>query len=210
MSVEKMTAVVWIVFAGICFASFYAFYQRQIVGGLLRSLLKSGADCPENAKTLSEIGYGDGIKRRFAERLLKKGSVLRKSVDATEEMQADPKSHHPDELFVKKEMFSSEARFYVTEEKRHIAEIRYDEKGTDVSALLLSIAASFAAALVVIALLPWFLNWVRNFGKTASADKAENETAQITVEAPIESEMPTDSSQRSDADLPLSDEENEG
>ena len=73
MSVETITPIVWVVFAGVCCAAFYAFYQKRIVGDLLRALIAAGADCAENAKTLSEIGYGKGVRAVY-DRLIAAGA----------------------------------------------------------------------------------------------------------------------------------------
>ena len=177
MSVETITPIVWVVFAGVCCAAFYAFYQKRIVGDLLRALIAAGADCAENAKTLSEIGYGKGVRAAFSRRVLKKGSVLRKSVEARgdETPKAETK-HHPDELFVKKTI-DPNIRYYIPEENRAAAEIRYDGKGTTVSTLLLTVAAFFAAAMIFIALLPTLLHAIESIGKKSDAMPLKNDSA---------------------------------
>lgn len=177
MSVETITPIVWVVFAGVCCAAFYAFYQKRIVGDLLRALIAAGADCAENAKTLSEIGYGKGVRAAFSRRVLKKGSVLRKSVEARgdETPKAETK-HHPDELFVKKTI-NPNIRYYISEENRAAAEIQYDGKGTTVSTLLLTVAAFFAAAMIFIALLPTLLHAIESIGKKSDAMPPKNDSA---------------------------------
>lgn len=177
MSVETITPIVWVVFAGVCCAAFYAFYQKRIVGDLLRALIAAGADCAENAKTLSEIGYGKGVRAAFSRRVLKKGSVLRKSVEARgDETPTAETKHHPDELFVKKTV-DPNIRYYIPEENRAAAEIRYDGKGTTVSTLLLTVAAFFAAAMIFIALLPTLLHAIESIGKKSDAMPPKNDSA---------------------------------
>ena len=177
MSVETITPIVWVVFAGVCCAAFYAFYQKRIVGDLLRALIAAGADCAENAKTLYEIGYGKGVRAALSRRVLKKGSVLRKSVEARgdETPKAETK-HHPDELFVKKTI-DPNIRYYIPEENRAAAEIRYDGKGTTVSTLLLTVAAFFAAAMIFFALLPTLLHAIENIGKKSDAMPPKNDSS---------------------------------
>ncbi len=177
MSVETITPIVWVVFAGVCCAAFYAFYQKRIVGDLLRALIAAGADCAENAKTLSEIGYGKGVRAALSRRVLKKGSVLRKSVEARgDETPTAETKHHPDELFVKKTV-DPNIRYYIPEENRAAAEIRYDGKGTTVSTLLLTVAAFFAAAMIFIALLPTLLHAIESIGKKSDAMPPKNDSA---------------------------------
>ncbi len=153
-----LSAAVWVVFAGVCFGAFYAYYHRRLLGDLLRSVIAAGANDEQNAKTLSEIGYGSGIKKHFARFALKKGSVLRKTVVAVYE-EKDPVKKHSDELFVKAQQVHDQ-RYYVPEDRRITAEVRYDGKGTTATTLMLTVAAFFVAAIVVVSLLPWI---IRNY-----------------------------------------------
>lgn len=170
---STLSLIVWVVFAGICFASVYAFYHRRLLGDLLRSLISAQAQDEKSAKTLSEIGYGSGIKQAFAKFALKKGSVLRKTVEVVFEEKL-PVRKNSDELFVRTPKSDTEQKYFVPEEKRIVAEIRYDGEGTTATTLLLSIAAFFAAAILVISFLPWIL---QNAGRILGlGNQEESET----------------------------------
>ena len=195
MPIENIIPIIWVVFAGVCCAAFYAFYQKRIVGDLLRAFTAAGADSPENAKTLSDIGYGTGIKARFARRALKKGSVLRKSIEAIGETVPQEKNRHPDEFFVKKETLSDSVRFYVPEDKRRIAERRYDGDGMTASALLLTVVSFFAAAVLLIAFLPQILSLLKNFGKTPAQNVSEKPSVSAEDTVFPEEKNPSESSE---------------
>lgn len=181
-----LSAIVWVVFLGVCFASFYAFYHRRLLGDLLRALISAQAEDEKSAKTLSEIGYGNGIKNAFAKFALKKGSVLRKTVEVLYEEKA-PVRTNSDELFVKKPKLSCEQKYFVPEEKRIVAEIRYDGKGTTSSTLLLSVISFFVAALLVISLLPWILqNAGRLLGNDQPEEDAPSDPQDTTIDYTIE------------------------
>lgn len=180
---STLSTTVWIIFFGICIAAFYAYYHRRLLGDLLRAFISSGADCEENAKTLSDIGYGDGIKKIFATYALRPGSVLRKTICAVYN-EAPPQKKNPDELFVRAKKPDYEQKYFVDEQKRIVAEIRYDGKGTTTSTLLLTVAAFFVAALVAISVLPWIL---QNSGRLLGNDteNAEQNNQQTEIDYSI-------------------------
>lgn len=179
---NTLSTTVWIIFFGICIASFYAYYHRRLLGDLLRAFISAGADCENNAKTLSDIGYGEGIKHLFAKHALKNGAVLRKNIIAVYNEET-AKKKNPDELFVKKEKPDFEQKYFVDEEKRIVAEIRYDGKGTTASTLLLTVAAFFVASLVTISLLPWIL---QNSGKLLGTEQNEQPQQQTEIDYSID------------------------
>ena len=63
---KTIITIIWIVFAGICFGAFYAYYHRRIVGDLMRAILAKEAFDTDSSVTLSDIGYSSGIKRNIA------------------------------------------------------------------------------------------------------------------------------------------------
>ncbi len=157
MTHETLSVIVWVVFFGVLFGSFYAYYQRRLLGDILRALISHEAQDENSAKTLSQIGYGTKLKRSFASFALRKGSGLRKHIFAVyEEKEAEKK--HRDQLFVKAEAAETEQRYYVPEEKRIVAEVRYDGKGTDLKTLVIATAALLAAAILIVSFLPWFID----------------------------------------------------
>ena len=79
-------------------------------------------------------------------------------------------------MFVKKTI-DPNIRYYIPEENRAAAEIRYDGKGTTVSTLLLTVAAFFAAAMIFIALLPTLLHAIESIGKKSDAMPPKNDSA---------------------------------
>lgn len=156
MTQETLSVIVWVVFFGVLFGSFYAYYQRRLLGNILRALIAREAQDKESAKTLSEIGYGSKLKHSFASFALRKNSGLRKHVFAVYE-EKEPEKKHRDQLFAKAEKSEHEQKYYVPEEKRIVAEVRYDGKGTNLKTLIISVAALLAAAIAIVSLLPWLI-----------------------------------------------------
>lgn len=181
---NTLSTTVWIIFFGVCMAAFYAYYHRRLLGDLLRAFIAAGADCEKNAKTLNEIGYGDGIKKVFARFALKNGSVLRKTICAVYNEQPEHKKN-PDELFVRTKKPDTEQKYFVDEEKRIVAEIRYDGKGTTSSTLLLAVAAFFVIAVIAVSVLPRILQNAGSIFGTQT-EEPENTEQQTEIDYSIE------------------------
>ncbi len=158
MDYERITSIVWIVFLGICFGAFYAYYNKKLLGDIVRAIVFSAAENEQTAKTLEELGYGSGIKKLFAKHALRKGSGLRKTVCVLyEEKTAEKKNE--DELFAAKTPLPGEQRYYIPEESRIRAEVRYDDDGTTATAVLATVAAFFVVALISISVLPTVIRY---------------------------------------------------
>ncbi|MBE6623921.1 MAG: hypothetical protein E7621_07050 [Ruminococcaceae bacterium] len=170
---KTIITIIFVVFAGICYGTFYAYYHRRLVGDLIRAILCKNALNEQSAVTLEDVGYSKGIKRIFAKFALKKGSAARKYVCAVYEEKA-PVKKHDDELFVKCAKPDKEQKYYVPEEKRHTVERKYNGKGMSLASVLIAIAVLFAAALVAISILPWILANANRLGGTSSGELVEN------------------------------------
>lgn len=181
MDLEQITVTIWVVFAGICCAAFYAYYQRCLLGDIVRAFLSAEAIDPQTAKTLAEIGYGDRLRRVFAERALKNGTALRKTIRALYPESTPIRRHKDEILFGQSQKNRSDSngevqRYYIPEELRHTAEVRYDAKGTSAATVLVTVAAFFVAAVVIITLLPWIRDRISSFGR--SNDREDNPYSQ--------------------------------
>ena len=165
MTQETLSVIVWVVFFGVLFGSFYAYYQRRLLGDILRAFIAHEAADENSAKTLSQIGYGGKIKRNFASFALRKNSSLRKHIFAVYE-EKEAQKYHRDQLFAKASEAQTEQKYYVPEEKRIVAEVRYDGKGTDLKTLVIAIAALLAAAILIVSFLPWLIDKYHSFAGT--------------------------------------------
>lgn len=127
---------------GIILAALYAAYQRGVVGKPVRALLRAEALSPDSAKSLSELGLAGNPFVCFElahNRVLK--SLIRELPAAGDE---------------------EEPRYYIPEELKYRADVRFDAKGNGVAALILTAAVAAGLALALIALLPGFLSIIDN------------------------------------------------
>ncbi len=125
-------------------AAFMSAYMRVVLGGFVRTLLANEANSPETAKSLASIGYFRSVSIR---RELKRGSALRMVV------------HSADENIDRKKTDFTTARFYIPEDLRYRAELRFRQKGSG----WLPVIIVTVLAVVVAASLCFFLPDVLQF-----------------------------------------------
>lgn len=142
---------------GILLASLYMLYQKLIPGGIVRAILRLEAHTPEAAKTLGELGLDKNPLYRFE---LRHNVALKKLVLCASEQ----KPNEP-EAEVKEAQSAAEERFYIPEEKKYRAELRFDKKGNGVAGLLLTATLTVVLAILLIKLTPAVLGMVDNLLK---------------------------------------------
>lgn len=129
---------------GLIVAAVISCYVKTVHGGFVRRLLREDCTSAESAKSLSALGYFHNIAiRNQLYRGNSFGSLVR-SVDAVGEP-------------AKTDRALSDARFYIPEELRYKAEVRYDAKGSGWLQLILTTILTIAAAVLICRFLPQLL-----------------------------------------------------
>ncbi len=173
--------IVWALFAGFIVAALMAIYQKRLVGGVVKAILSGGATSPEKAMTVSELGYATDW---FAKNALRRDAALLRFVSRVDAAAEAPKKDETDgaesaEGANKAEKAESEkpqttrsgapvidfetARFYIPDELRYKAEVRYARKGTDFVSFGICIVIFVAAAFAAIFLIPDLIQLIDNF-----------------------------------------------
>lgn len=145
-----LNLVIWSVYIGFMLAMLLYYYQKKVVGGFVRDVVRKGALSSENAMTLAELGY----QRKFLiRRELSKHGALRKMVW---EVDDNYRTGEDGILYSAREksLDLNLGRFYISEERRIQAELRYDNKGSDIFALIISAVVFFALAVLACIWLP--------------------------------------------------------
>lgn len=187
----SITNAILAIAIGIIIASAIMTHTKSCHGAFVRKLLKTGATSPENAKTLSELGFFHNLSVR---RELKRGVSLRKlvfckekkSLDTTNgftnetqeqaseeesepsvESQSDEKAKQNKLMqillaikyfFIPKkdqnEIFEIDfetMHFYIPEDLRYRADVRYEKKGSGwLPFIIVSVATVIATALLCV------------------------------------------------------------
>jgi len=164
--------IVWSLVIGLSIGAAASFVNRRIVGDFVRRLLKDGVHSPEAAVTLAETGFAKNIFVRLA---LRAGKPLRKLVMLANVDELPVR--HPSEnrvLSALRKFFSLEAegktvldpaaaRFYIPEEMRITAELRYEAKGSTLPNLILSVLLLIAVGFAALYLVPELLAMLDGF-----------------------------------------------
>lgn len=149
--------IIWCIYIGFMIASVIYYYQKKVIGGFVRRVLELGANSPDTALTLTELGYQNhpAIRRELMGR-----GPLRKTVWEVEDNYREGENGV---LYCAREkaLDLNLGKFYISEEKRIEAELRYDNKGTDLFALIIAAVIFFVIAVLACIWLPTLLSLIR-------------------------------------------------
>ena len=174
--------VVFGIYIGCIIACAVMAYNRQVVGSAVRRMLSEEIHSRENAKTLLELGY----KKNFFIRSLFRDSVsLRKVVKCVEEEdfyaeQEAARVEYEQEREQNKKLPRFRERtyrvdvatdkFYIPEEQKFTAEVKFQKKGSTWVSMLVGIIILTVAFFAILLFLPWFLQGVDDaFGVISGA-----------------------------------------
>ena len=163
-------------FIGIALAGFAAVFNKRVLGAFVRSLLKNECFSPDDAKTLDELGFGANIFIRFAMR--SNGVNLRRVVKCREEelyygeLERQRKAHEEakkndpalgefKEIPYRTDVLADS--FYIPEEQKYVAEIKFNEKGTSWGGIIVLALVSLIMLVAVLVALPEILSLVDDF-----------------------------------------------
>ncbi len=160
---------------GLIFASFITIYSKRFIGGLVRRVIKGGCLAPESAKTLRELGYEKNPLIRFSLRASSPLSRWIKCVEEDEfykelskkriEFEEKHKNDKKPPKFRETE-FKRDARtmhFYIPEDKKYAAEIKFDEKGANWVSFIIVTAVSIILCAFLSTVLPDIIKMIDNF-----------------------------------------------
>lgn len=148
-------------------------FDRRVLGDFVRHVLYHECFSKESAKTLEELGY---LKNSFVRGALKSGVSLRRIIKCVEEeefleevramREAYEKEAEDKKLPAFKEpkfkMDVSTMHFYIPEELKYTADVKFEKKGANVITLLLAFLLFAAVAAVAIMVIPELLQMLDN------------------------------------------------
>ena len=143
------------VYFGLVIASFVMFYNKNVLGALIRRLDEACALSPESAKTLDELGFSKNI---FVKLSLKRGNTLRKLVaiaPAEGEASEDGRDLTLFLASVEGRKYSVDTeRFYLPEKKRDVAVDRFRKKGSGWLSVVLMVVVGLLVTIAIMKLAP--------------------------------------------------------
>ena len=172
--VTLKTIIIGLTF-GLILASFITIYNKRYIGGFVRKLLKEECLSSEKAKTLAELGYSKSFGVKHA---IGSNGTLVRWVRCVEEDQfnaeMDQKREEFDEAHkndtkppkFKKIDFKRNTKtmhFYIPEEKKYAADIKFDSKGANWRSFILVTIVSILLCAFLSYTLPDIVKMIDNF-----------------------------------------------
>ena len=161
-SVVTYRMMILAIMLGIIIAATVAFYKRKVPGKMVIALSEAGANSPEKAKTLLELGLSDkkGIINSLSRGTLGRMLYSVEKNGYNEKMKAElagGKSGKKVKIIAFKPNPTSD-RYYIPEDREKAMVKLFSEKGSGIFSYLLTIVLCIVMAAMLFALVPWFLN----------------------------------------------------
>ena len=165
---NTVQTIVFAVAIGFIIAAFMAVYTRTVLGNFVRALLKSEAKDAESAKDLSSLGF---FRSAAIRRELDRGVTLRKVVKCVQEEELRAAKEPTDgegesevkatpvggKTLLEEPRFRPDfttARYYIPEDLRYRADIRFEKKGSGWGLMVGTVLISILIAGLICFLLP--------------------------------------------------------
>ncbi len=160
---------------GIIIASFGTLYTKRYIGDFVRKMIREECLDAARAKTLAELGY---LKSPGVRGVIKTRGSLSRWVRCVEEDKYNKDLQKKREEFeeahkgdAKKPKFKevefvrdlNTMHFYIPEEKKYAAEVRFDAEGAHIGGVILVSIGAVALCVFLCYILPDMLKFVDNF-----------------------------------------------
>ena len=186
-SLISVQSIVIGLFIGMTLAGFGAVFNKRVLGGFVRLLLKEECLSPEVGKTLPELNYADKLVLRYA---VRRSVTLRRVVRCREEeeylrqmaeMQEHYAEHRAEDPSLPKRFRQKPFRvdpdahhFYIPEDLKYTAEVKFEQKGTTWLGAILFVILMAAACVAVLQVLPYILGLVDELASGFSSSDSGN------------------------------------
>ena len=167
-SIISLTNIIFGIFFGVIIASIMIIYDKRVTGAFVRQMIYVGALDKENARTLSDLGYGE---RSNIAKSLRHSAHLRKVIKCVEE------EDYYSELITTREeyeakrandtslpefksvnyVFNGSEHYYIPEDKKYTAEAKFSKSGASWWAIPLTIILAFIGSFALMLILPYIL-----------------------------------------------------
>lgn len=173
-------------FLGLIVALFTSVFNKRVLGGVVRSIIKKEAFSPESALNLEDLGFEENAIIRLA---VRKSTTLRRVVRCREEEefiaeQNARRKEYNEQRAQNRSLprFKEQAykinpyadTFYIPEEIRFMADVKFEQKGTTLKVALLCSALLLVAMFVVLGALPGVLSLIDSIVGTLASNQNSN------------------------------------
>lgn len=173
--IMSLRSIIFGILIGFFVACVVTVFDRRVLGDFVRHVLHNDCLSRESAKTLYELGYH---KNSIIRGSLKSGVSLRRVVKCVEEedfnaetarKRAEFEAEHaylgkkaPKFREQKFKMDTESMHFYIPEEMKYMADVKFEKKGTGVLTLVLAFVVFAVLALAALFFIPELLQMLDN------------------------------------------------
>ncbi len=148
---------------GLSVGGFVAVFNKRVLGGFVRRLLRAECLSPETGKTLPELDYADKLTIR---RAVRTNVNLRRVVKCREEEAYEAEEGSATDKKARKKPFRidpDEHHFYIPEDMKYMADVKFEDKGTTWRGAIVCAILMVILALVLLAVLPYLFSLINDF-----------------------------------------------
>ena len=160
----SIPVLVWALYIGLAIGLIFGYYMKRILGEAVRRIIDCGAIGFENAKTLEELGINKpniihSIKKGALSKYIRSTRSASSSSEASETAAASPdiskEGGSPENKADKHTTTATcDEKFFISEEDRIQAELRYSKSGNDLFPVIISLIVFLMIAFIAARYLP--------------------------------------------------------
>ena len=160
----SIPVLVWALYIGLAIGLILGYYMKRILGEAVRRIIDCGAIGFENAKTLEELGINKpniihSIKKGALSKYIRSTRNASSSSEASETAAASPdiskEGGSPENKADKHTTTATcDEKFFISEEDRIQAELRYSKSGNDLFPVIISLIVFLMIAFIAARYLP--------------------------------------------------------
>ena len=174
-SLVSLGGIIFGLFVGIMVASFAMVINKRVYGEFVRKLLYEECLSPESSKTLYELGYmrkysirnavGHGTKLRCVIKCREEEEYYASLAEQRAEYEARRAEDKSLPRFreVPYKVNPNTDHFYIPEEKKYTAEMRFEDKGTNWLVLFAVAIVSIIGCIALLLVIPKILSLINDF-----------------------------------------------
>ncbi len=165
-------------FVAFAISCFFVVYNKRVLGGLVRAIIKAEAFSNESAKTLDELGFSQksviwsAVKRSTSLRRVVKCREEEQHYDELEKKQAEyelarKNGEKPQKFkYTKYNIDPTSDRFYIPEDMRYMADIKFESRGSTWAGAWVCAGVIILLMVIFIIFLPNLLEFLNNLFAT--------------------------------------------
>ena len=172
-SMITIPMIVIAIAVAIILSSVAAILNKTVFGNFVRAVIAGEALSKESAKTLEELGYDEkliirrnvvkGTNLRGVIRCVEEEEYNERARIAREEYDKDPDPHKPKFVDVPYKVDPDNDHFYIPEENKYKADMRFDKRGTSWGMFAVVTVITVIFSIVLLAYMPKILDIANEF-----------------------------------------------